>query len=570
MKSRILVLAEDAGLRATLARWLLGAGYAVELAETSKRAREVAAGADISLALIAPDGFGGEAAELARALKDAAPLIAISAASREDEVLAQVSVALSTEADDEHASESQTLRFEGYTLDVAGRSFLDATGAELALTRSEFSLLLAFVRAPGRLLSRDELRHAVAGRGAEPDDRSVDVLISRLRRKIEPDPKAPRLIVTLPGEGYKFTAKPQAVLPRPDVATVALVATQPASLARPAEAAPAVPAPAMAASVAPVVRAPSPGTLRLAAIGGVAAGVILGLALGLWYSGFAGLFAPAASAQHFDAALVPLVLDNVRAQLAQYQHEPDAKALAISRQGWGMSFAAADIESAKSEAIARCQERDKSGFCRIYAVGDTVVWPKSTLPLPLPADIRDDVQNTPLNADGLQKLWQAIWRVSPPQPIPNYITDPGHKALAAAISSSWIITGRPTRAEAIRLAIERCSDYGRSPCLLLSVDGMMSVAVPQSYRPTAPFTVAGELTMSEAERQRVAEIYAGRDWRALAKGGSGHWYAVSGLADEIAAADSALKACHDAESNCTLHAIGNFRVGEKLEPKSGG
>ena len=60
-------------------------------------------------------------------------------------------------------------------------------------------LLLAFGQKPGRVLSRDELTRVVTGRGAEPEDRSVDVLISRLRRKIEPDPKTPRLIVTVPG-----------------------------------------------------------------------------------------------------------------------------------------------------------------------------------------------------------------------------------------------------------------------------------------------------------------------------------------------------------------------------------
>ena len=82
---------------------------------------------------------------------------------------------------------------------------------QVALTRAEFSLLLAFARQPDRVLSRDELTHVVAGRGAKPDDRSVDVLISRLRRKIEPDPRAPRMIVTMPGEGYKLIAKPLAV-----------------------------------------------------------------------------------------------------------------------------------------------------------------------------------------------------------------------------------------------------------------------------------------------------------------------------------------------------------------------
>ena len=65
------------------------------------------------------------------------------------------------------------------------------------------------------MLSRDELSQAVTGREAEPDDRSVDVLMSRLRRKIEPDPKTPRIIVTVPGVGYKFTAKPQEVAAPP-------------------------------------------------------------------------------------------------------------------------------------------------------------------------------------------------------------------------------------------------------------------------------------------------------------------------------------------------------------------
>jgi DNA-binding winged helix-turn-helix (wHTH) protein len=489
---------------------------------------------------------------------------------REEEVLARVSAALSHEDNAEQPSAPQPLRFEGYTLDAAGRSFLDPTGAELALTRAEFSLLLTFARAPGRVLSRDELRHAVAGRGAEPDDRSVDVLVSRLRRKIEPDPKAPRLIVTLPGEGYKFTAKPQTAA-LTDTRPAMPVAAEPTSLAPPAQPLPAVPAPtATAPPVAPIPRAPSHGAPRVAAIAGVAVGAIAGLAIGLWYSGLATMFAPAGSAQRFNADLVPLVFDSTRAQLAEYEHEPNAKAIALSREGWGMSFGAADIETAKNEAIERCRERDKGGFCRIYAAGGAVVWPQSTLPMPLPADIRQDLDKVPLTADGLERLWRTIWHVSPPQVIAKYPSAPEHRALAASVGSAFVFVARPTRDEAVRLTLERCADYGRSPCLLLSVDGMMNVAVPQSRRLVAPFTLAGELTMSEAERQRVAEIYAGKDWRALAKGGSGHWYAVSGLADEIAAADAALKACHDAESDCTLHAIGNFRVGEKLEPKSGG
>ncbi|MBV9354083.1 MAG: AAA family ATPase, partial [Chloroflexi bacterium] len=75
--------------------------------------------------------------------------------------------------------------------------------------RSEYELLRAFLAAPGRALSRDHLLEAVAGRGSEPFDRSVDVLVGRLRRKVEPEPSKPRLVVTVPGVGYRFAARPR-------------------------------------------------------------------------------------------------------------------------------------------------------------------------------------------------------------------------------------------------------------------------------------------------------------------------------------------------------------------------
>ena len=81
-------------------------------------------------------------------------------------------------------------------------------GRDLQLTPAEFKLLAALVRGAGRALSRDHLMQAMAGRDAEAFDRSVDVLIGRLRRKVEPDPRTPRLIVTVPGVGYKFTERP--------------------------------------------------------------------------------------------------------------------------------------------------------------------------------------------------------------------------------------------------------------------------------------------------------------------------------------------------------------------------
>ena len=67
-------------------------------------------------------------------------------------------------------------------------------------------LLREFVRRPGRVLSRDFLLDAAVGRRNAPFDRSVDVTVGRLRKKVEPDPKQPSVIQTVPGEGYRFTA----------------------------------------------------------------------------------------------------------------------------------------------------------------------------------------------------------------------------------------------------------------------------------------------------------------------------------------------------------------------------
>lgn len=235
MKKRILVVAEDASLRATLARSLLQAGQAVELAEGARRAREVMAQDDVALAIVAPQGLGAPGVALANEIKQQVDrLILISEAAEtmladlpeaarlsrpftEQELLALVKAELSAGASSVRPANvtppdaPQVLRFEGYVIDAQARTCLDPQGKEVSLTRAEFSLLLAFARQPGRVLSRHELSRVVAGRGAEPDDRSVDVLISRLRRKIEPDPKVPRIIMTLPGEGYKFTARTESI-----------------------------------------------------------------------------------------------------------------------------------------------------------------------------------------------------------------------------------------------------------------------------------------------------------------------------------------------------------------------
>jgi TolB-like protein len=98
------------------------------------------------------------------------------------------------------------LRFAGLVLDLDACMLARESGEAVPLTRGEFVVLRMFVSRPGRVISRDALLDAFANRRFEPFDRSVDVLIGKLRRKIESDPKQPRLIVTVPGEGYRFDA----------------------------------------------------------------------------------------------------------------------------------------------------------------------------------------------------------------------------------------------------------------------------------------------------------------------------------------------------------------------------
>jgi two-component system OmpR family response regulator len=92
--------------------------------------------------------------------------------------------------------------FAGWTLDIAGRRLLDPQGAEVVLTGGEFDLLGVLLQHPGRVLSRDFLLEHTRGREAAPFDRTIDVQVGRLRRKIEADPERPELIKSVRGAGY--------------------------------------------------------------------------------------------------------------------------------------------------------------------------------------------------------------------------------------------------------------------------------------------------------------------------------------------------------------------------------
>jgi len=97
--------------------------------------------------------------------------------------------------------------FADWRLNPTTRSLVSPKGAPVDLTTTEFNLLAVFVDNANKVLSRDRLLDLVHGRSAGPFDRSIDVQVGRLRRKIETDPKSPQLIKTVRGAGYLFAAK---------------------------------------------------------------------------------------------------------------------------------------------------------------------------------------------------------------------------------------------------------------------------------------------------------------------------------------------------------------------------
>ena len=103
------------------------------------------------------------------------------------------------------------LAFDRYRLNPETRTLTDDKGEEIALTSGEFSLLLVLLERAPRVLNRDQLLDLSRGAAANPFDRSIDAQISRLRRKLELDPRQPALIKTVRNLGYAFAAKVERV-----------------------------------------------------------------------------------------------------------------------------------------------------------------------------------------------------------------------------------------------------------------------------------------------------------------------------------------------------------------------
>src|SRR5580765_8265813 len=232
LKTRILVVDDDQRLRDLLVRYLGGEGYEV-------KAVGDAAGMDkqlsrerydlVVLDLMLPGEDGLTICRRLRAQNIAPAIVMLTAKGDEvdrilglemgaddylakpfnpRELLARINAVLRRQAAAQTVSAingANALAFAGWRIDFRLRELRNPAGARVAMTSAEFDLLRAFCERPGRVLSRDSLLDLTQGRSAGSFERSIDVLVSRIRRKIEIDPQDAQLIKTVRSGGYMFT-----------------------------------------------------------------------------------------------------------------------------------------------------------------------------------------------------------------------------------------------------------------------------------------------------------------------------------------------------------------------------
>jgi two-component system OmpR family response regulator len=238
-KPHILIVDDDRQIRVMVARFLAENGMRVTQAgdgELMFKALEAGRFDVVVLDVMMPgdDGF-----TLCRKLRstDTIPLILLTARNSETdrivglelgaddyvtkpfnprELLARIRAILRRAGAHQPAAQrlaSAIYRFAGWTLDTSRRALISPHGVLTDLTTGEFELLVAFVEHPQRVLNRDQLLDLARGRVSLAFDRSIDVQVSRLRRKIEVDPNIPALIKTVRNGGYFFTATVIAAAP---------------------------------------------------------------------------------------------------------------------------------------------------------------------------------------------------------------------------------------------------------------------------------------------------------------------------------------------------------------------
>ncbi|MBK8175533.1 MAG: response regulator [Rhodospirillales bacterium] len=233
----LLIVDDDREIRDLLSRFLGKHGFRVSLAVDGKEMRKALADRAIDLIVLDLMLPGEDGLSLCRRLRaeGSVPVIMLTAAGEEidriiglemgaddylakpfnpRELLARIRAVLRRSAgtpasllaaaDEGEGTATTRVAFAGWRFDIDKRELLSPAGVLVALSTGEFALLAAFVSHPQRVLSRDQLLDLARGRDAQPFDRSIDVQVSRLRRKIEDDPREPTLVKTVRGGGYLF------------------------------------------------------------------------------------------------------------------------------------------------------------------------------------------------------------------------------------------------------------------------------------------------------------------------------------------------------------------------------
>ncbi len=233
MTKHLLIVEDDELVQSLLAAYMQNEGFKISLATSGKEMLACIDSETIDLILLdlgLPDEDGLVLARQTRA-RSSLPIIVLTSRKDQKDRLAALEIGADdyltkpfdpeelvlrvrnllgrTEGVTEEALRLKTevFKFQDWTLDTGGHNLTGADGGKVALTRAEFNLLAALARAPNRVLSRDYLLDAISQDADAPTDRLIDVLISRVRKKIEPNPKKPEIITTVVGCGYKFSAQ---------------------------------------------------------------------------------------------------------------------------------------------------------------------------------------------------------------------------------------------------------------------------------------------------------------------------------------------------------------------------
>ena len=227
----ILIVDDDKDIRELLSRFLKKNGYRVETAANGREMHAALTGASIDLVVLDRVMPGEDGLNLCRDLRQTSrvPIILLSLLGSEtdriiglemgaddyvakpfspQELLARIKAVLRRANDlpvKSNVERARRVSFAGWTLDRITRELKSPDAVLISLTDGEFDLLLAFVEHPQLTLSRDQLLDFTRGRNAAAFDRSIDMQITRLRRKIEVSLEEPELIKTIRNKGYVFT-----------------------------------------------------------------------------------------------------------------------------------------------------------------------------------------------------------------------------------------------------------------------------------------------------------------------------------------------------------------------------